>query len=170
MLSLLGRLTGTQGNDETNVPTARYLAARVVFFSIAGTGVAGVVLISGSQIRNHSIPAAKLTAAAVAVLHGHRGPAGPAGPAGASGTFDPAKITSVIGFVDVATSQIGTAVATCPSGSIAVSGGGFAVIGLNTSQPVTATGQTAPGAWLVQTFNSQSSTIRLTASAVCASP
>jgi hypothetical protein len=135
-----------------------------LFFSVAGTGVAGVVLISGSQIRNHSIPATKLTAAAVAVLHGQRGPVG------ANGTFDPTKITSVIGFVDVATSQIGTAVATCPSGSVAVSGGGFAVTGLNTSQPVTATGQTAPGAWLVQTFNSQSSTIRLTASAVCASP
>lgn len=138
-----------------------------LFFSIAGTSVAGVVLISGSQIRNHSIPATKLTAAAVGVLHGQRGPTGPAG---ANGTFNPAKITSVIGFVDVAAGQVGTAVATCPPGSVAVSGGGFAVTGLNTSQPVTATGQTAPGAWLVQTFNFQSSTIRLTASAVCASP
>ena len=34
-------------------------------------------LISGNQIVNHSIPAKKLTAAAIKTLHGQTGPAGP---------------------------------------------------------------------------------------------
>jgi hypothetical protein len=47
-----------------------------LFVALGGTAYASG-LISGKQIVNHSIPAKKLTAAAVRALHGQRGPVGP---------------------------------------------------------------------------------------------
>lgn len=49
-----------------------------------GTAIASKV-ISGSAIANHSIAERKLTAAAIAHLHGHQGPPGPAGASGPKG-------------------------------------------------------------------------------------
>jgi hypothetical protein len=63
------------------------IIAAVALFVAFGGGAAAYAsgLINGSQIKNHSIPAKKLTASAVASLRGKRGPAGPAGPTGAQG-------------------------------------------------------------------------------------
>jgi hypothetical protein len=55
------------------------LVALVV--ALGGTAYASG-LISGSQIKNHSIPAKKLTQSAITSLHGQRGPRGPRGPQG----------------------------------------------------------------------------------------
>ena len=48
-----------------------------LFVALGGTTAYGSGLISGRQIANHSIPANKLTPAAVNALQGERGPAGP---------------------------------------------------------------------------------------------
>ena len=55
------------------------VVATVAIVVTLGGGAAAYAsgLISGSQIKNHSIPAKKLTAAAIASLKGARGPAGP---------------------------------------------------------------------------------------------
>jgi hypothetical protein len=61
--------------------------ATVALFVAVGGGTAAYAsgLISGSQIKNHSIPAKKLTKSAVKSLRGQRGPQGPQGVQGAQG-------------------------------------------------------------------------------------
>jgi hypothetical protein len=103
-----------------------------LFAALSGGAIAGT-LISGSQIKNHSISAKKLTALAVRQLRGHRGPAGPMGAPGADGApgvFSTSNVTQVSGPVSVqcpaggGACDVGSSVATCPSGSV-VLGGGF---------------------------------------------
>jgi len=53
------------------------ISLTALFVALGGGAAAASGLISGSQILNHSIPAKKLTAAAIRALHGQRGPAGP---------------------------------------------------------------------------------------------
>jgi hypothetical protein len=74
---------------------ATTITAVVVFLSLGGGAAAYASgLISGSQIKNHSIAAKKLTKAAIRSLRGKRGlrgPTGPVGPAGPGGklvTYD----------------------------------------------------------------------------------
>ena len=63
------------------------IIAAVALFVALGGGAAAYAsgLIPGSQIKNHSIPAKKLTRAAVKSLRGQRGLRGPAGPQGPGG-------------------------------------------------------------------------------------
>jgi hypothetical protein len=57
-----------------------------LFLALAGGATAYASgLISGSQIKNHSIAAKKLTKSAIKSLSGKRGPAGPTGATGATG-------------------------------------------------------------------------------------
>jgi hypothetical protein len=77
------------------------IAALVAAVVASGSAVAATRLIDGHSIKNGTIPATKLTGAAVASLHGLRGPrgytgvagvqgaVGPAGPAGAQGAAGP---------------------------------------------------------------------------------
>jgi hypothetical protein len=80
------------------------IIAGVAMFLALGGGAAAYAngMISGSQIRNHSIGEKKLTRAAISSLRGdrgrggRRGPAGPPGPAGPAGPTGPAGSTSAI--------------------------------------------------------------------------
>jgi hypothetical protein len=63
---------------------ASAISVIALFVALGGTAYASG-LISGSQIKNHSIPAKKLTKEAFTSLHGQRGPTGPPGPKGAAG-------------------------------------------------------------------------------------
>lgn len=63
---------------------ATLIAALALFVALGG-GAWASTLMSGSQIRNHSIAAKKLTRHAILSLHGRRGARGPAGPAGPKG-------------------------------------------------------------------------------------
>lgn len=59
-------------------PSPAMVISAIALFAALGSGAAFASgLISGNQIVNHSIPAKKLTAAAIKTLHGQRGPAGP---------------------------------------------------------------------------------------------
>ena len=65
---------------------ATVIAAVALVVSLGGGAAAYASgLISGSQIKNHSIPAKKLTRSAIVSLRGKRGLRGPAGPAGPGG-------------------------------------------------------------------------------------
>jgi hypothetical protein len=63
------------------------IIAAVALFVAFGGGAAAYAsgLINGSQIKNHSIAAKKLTKSAIKSLHGAKGARGPAGPTGATG-------------------------------------------------------------------------------------
>jgi hypothetical protein len=72
---------------------ATVIAAAALFFAFGGGALAYASgLIPGSRIKNHSIPAKKLTRSAIKSLHGLRGPAGApgaTGPKGATGSTGP---------------------------------------------------------------------------------
>ena len=65
---------------------ATVIATVALFVAVGGgTAVYASGLISGSQIKNHSIPAKKLTKSAIKSLRGQRGARGPTGPTGPQG-------------------------------------------------------------------------------------
>jgi hypothetical protein len=64
---------------------ATVIAALALFVALGGGAALASGLISGSQIKNHSIAAKKLTKKAIASLHGQRGPRGATGATGAPG-------------------------------------------------------------------------------------
>jgi hypothetical protein len=68
---------------------ATAIASLALFLGLRGGAALASGLISGSQIKNHSIPAKKLTRSAIKSLHGARGSAGATGPAGAAGAPGP---------------------------------------------------------------------------------
>jgi hypothetical protein len=72
-------------------PATLVAAAALVVALGGGTAAYASGLISGSQIKNHSIPARKLTKSAITSLRGRRGAQGPAGQQGPGGkivTYD----------------------------------------------------------------------------------
>jgi hypothetical protein len=77
------------------------IVATVALFAALGGGTAiASGLVSGSSIRNHSIPAKKLTHRAILKLRGQQGPTGntgPQGPAGATGSTGKTGATGATG-------------------------------------------------------------------------
>jgi hypothetical protein len=75
------------------------IIAAVALFVAFGGGAAAYAsgLINGSQIKNHSISAKKLTKSAVKSLHGKRGARGPAGATGATGATGAAGAAGATG-------------------------------------------------------------------------
>jgi hypothetical protein len=135
------------------------MAVALVALGIAlgGSAVAGTGLITGAQIKDHSIGYADLSSYAVAKLHGLRGPAGPqglagadgapgpAGPGGPAGTFSTANLQfATSGPQNANAGTVDTATANCPAGTRVVSGGGSSTTGyLFFSGPSSATAWTA---------------------------
>lgn len=77
---------------------ATIIAAVALFVGLGGGTVAYASgLISGSQIKNHSIAEKKLTRKAIKSLRGQRGPQGPKGDTGATGPQGPTGATGATG-------------------------------------------------------------------------
>lgn len=77
---------------------ATIIASLALFIALGGGAALASGLISGSQIKNHSIPVKKLTKSATKSLRGERGAPGPAGAPGAAGKpgpIGPSSATSV---------------------------------------------------------------------------
>lgn len=86
---------------------ATVIAAFALFVALGGTAAWASGLISGSQIKKHSIAEDKLSKKAIKALHGQRGPrgaTGPAGPAGSGGgsSSDVMRWSASTGVRDVA--------------------------------------------------------------------
>jgi hypothetical protein len=145
------------------------VALVALFVALSGTAVASG-LMSGTQIRNHTIGAAKLTPNAITFLRGNTGPQGTVGPVGSvgpAGGFDISKVTYVQGPVaDLAPGQVASYFATCPSGTKVIAGGGY------TSLAVVGGSITNDGlSWHVVLVNMTPITLPgLYAIAVCAAP
>ena len=76
---------------------ATILAAVALFVGLGGGAVAYASgVISGSQIKNHSIAEKKLTKNAIKALRGKRGPHGPMGPQGPTGATGPQGPNGVV--------------------------------------------------------------------------
>lgn len=135
------------------------VALIALFVALSGTAVAAAPLITGAQIKDHSIGYKDISNTAVARLRGREGPMGstgndgipgPAGPAGANGGFDPAKVSYVLGAATyVAVGQVVSAHAFCPAGTKAIAGGGF-----NSISQIGASMPTADGTgWFIIVLN-----------------
>jgi hypothetical protein len=145
------------------------IAALVSAIIASGSAVAATTLIDGHSIKNRTIPATKLTKAAVASLHGLRGPRGYRGAAGHGTTFSYVKGATV----SIPPLSTGQATAQCPAGAFAVGGTFGQPDGLLymqfSSQDVDGSGNPT-GAWDLVAYNpSSTDTRRLTHWAVCAS-
>jgi hypothetical protein len=135
------------------------IAAAVSAIVASGSTVAATRFINGALIQNHSIPAMKLTPAAIASLRGTQGPrgeTGATGPAGSGVSFTLARGPNV--DVPPSSTDAGESRALCPAGSYPV-GGGFVVTNGFDAYPVvvadtfdTADGKAADG-WDVDLGN-----------------
>jgi Collagen triple helix repeat (20 copies) len=110
--------------------TAAIVAALVAAISAtAGTAL----IITSKNIKNGTIQAVDMSAAAKQALKGNRGSAGPAGPAGATGTAGPPGAQGIQG-VQGSPGLSGveyedSATAWCPEGKYVIGGGGSASVG-----------------------------------------
>jgi hypothetical protein len=169
------------------LPKPATVISVVALFVSLGSGAYAATSIDGHTIKNHSIPANKLTRSAITALHGARGargatgsqgatgPQGAQGAQGAPGTngtngvngtnggFDPAKLQYIAGpDVAIAAGSSGGATANCPTGTTAISGGFFGSIG------VTAFSETfGPSFHGIYVSNDSSITITVHATVVC---
>jgi hypothetical protein len=109
------------------------IATLALFFAVGGTAIAAhhYLITSASQIKPSVLKMLHGVAGPAGVA-GAAGPAGPTGPAGATGPQGPAGPTNLGALTIVAgeaksvpRETVATSVATCPSGSHAVSGGGY---------------------------------------------
>ena len=143
--------------------------------ALSGTAVAASPLITGAQIKDHSIGLKDISNLTVSKLRGRVGPEGPEGlpgndgvegPVGVSGGFDPAKVTYTVGAPTyVAVGQVATATAACPAGTKAIGGGGF-----NSISQIGASGPAPDGtSWFIIVLNNTSIPVpNVQAFAVCA--
>jgi hypothetical protein len=104
--------------------------------ALSGTAVAAAPMITGQQIKDHSIGMVDISTLAVAKLRGLRGaegvpgavgpegPIGPVGPAGVNGGFDPAKVTQVVSpVIQLGSGAVGSTSVACPPGTKLLGGG-----------------------------------------------
>ena len=123
---------------------AMLVALLALFVALGGTAMANKGLVTGAQIKDHSIGLVDLSPAAVAKLHGRQGPVGPAGPAGTNASIL-RKLTFEHAVATLGAGTIGNATATCPAGSAIISGGASTTgLALWASEPI-AVGSSSSG-------------------------
>ena len=156
--------------------------------AMGGTGYAATKLsgsniksgtITGKQIKSRSLPAGKLSAKAIAQLHGAQGPAGPAGPAGAEGPAGPAGPIGPNGIAALKTVQsapidlpVGVqkqASQPCPAGSV-VMGGGISTTSTSSQVVINASYPDSYTKWRADVGNNSYAPTTFTVYALCVIP
>ena len=99
------------------------ISALVTALILAGTATAAALVVTSKNIKNGTIQLVDLSSAAKAKLRGQRGAAGPQGPQGPQGLQGIQRLVAVEDVVNVEPETTATAVAYCPAGTVAVSGG-----------------------------------------------
>ena len=118
---------------------ALVISVIALFVALGGGAALASGLISGNQIVNHSIPAKKLTAAAIKTLHGQTGPAGPGAiainhvVAAGSGLLTPAPVSGVNIFYNCDPAKPSVGLALNSTGDQVFYSGEYAVDGAITS-------------------------------------
>jgi hypothetical protein len=124
--------------------------------------------VTGRDVRDHSLTAKDLKG----TVHGPAGPVGPSGPGGGTGPDGPAGPPAISGpLFTTATATVagrtsGDATVACPTGTVAVGGGGSSPFGngeLEQSSPSDGRGH----GWTVSFFNLTNASITITAAVVC---
>jgi hypothetical protein len=158
------------------------VALLALFVALTGTAAAGSGLITGGQIKDHSIGMIDLSNTAVTRLHGAHGATGLDGAQGQTGATGLTGLTGAVGLnggldpnkisyqtsvpIPLVVGQIAVMTATCPAGAKVVGGGGFVNIGKMSESEANGT-----GAWTVIAYNDTLVTLSgAVAFAVCVSP
>lgn len=133
--------------------------------ALGGSAVAGSGLITGAQIKDHSVGLDDLSYSAVAKLRGRQGPPGP--PATTESIAN--KLAIVHATFNVAAGAVGTATAHCPTGSVILSGGAHTTgQGLWISAPIAVLG--AGTGWQAGASSYSSLPSQVDATAICLKP
>jgi hypothetical protein len=148
------------------------VAALALFVALGGSAVAAdhYLITKTSQIKPSVLKALKGNsgrngAPGAVGATGATGPAGAAGPQGPAGPSNLSSLTTVVGpKVEVETGKVGSALAICPAGQRAVSGGGFgSIAGIADSEM-----ETSHTSWFIIVSNRTGITITINASVECA--
>jgi hypothetical protein len=130
-------------------PSPALVISLIALFVALGSGAAWASrLISGSQIKNHSIATKKLTKSAIKSLRGQRGPVGQAGPQGPKGAPGAPGASGAPG----ATGPKGATGAMGPAGTARAWAlvGGVGVLFRGNSHNVVSVTHTVPGDYCVE--------------------
>lgn len=130
--------------------------------ALGGSAVAGSGLITGAQIKDHSVGLDDLSYTAIAKLRGRQGPPGPT-----ASIAD--KLAIVHASFNIAAGAVGTATAHCPAGSVILSGGAHTNgQGLWISAPIALLG--AGTGWQAGGSSFSSLPSQVDATAICLKP
>jgi hypothetical protein len=133
--------------------------------ALGGSAVAGSDLITGAQIKDHSVGLNDLSYTAIAKLRGRPGPPGPPGPTASIAN----KLAIVHATFNIAAGAVGTATAHCPAGSVILSGGAHTNgQGLWISAPIALLG--AGTGWQAGGSSFSSLPSQVDATAICLKP
>jgi len=170
------------------------VALLALFVALGGTSYAAAALISGSQIKPHSIPKNRLTNKAIAQLKGNRGPRGAQGAQGNPGPTGAQGLQGVQGIrglqgppgpvdMDYETSTVAVAAGAnglgqvpCPADMVATGGGATTfpadpAITINESDWINwALPPYSANAWQARIHNGSASPVILYVDVICTSP
>lgn len=142
------------------------ISGLALFLALGGSAVAAkhYLVTSSSQIKPSVLSKLKGKTGATGPV-GPQGTGGPQGPQGPAGPSNLSGLTTVIGpTVEVPTGKVGGAEAVCPSGSRAVSGGGYASIaGIADSEM-----ESSHTSWFILMVNETGITLKIHAAVQCA--
>jgi hypothetical protein len=132
-----------------HLPSASMVVALIALGAgLGGSAVAAGGLITGAEIKDHSIGLNDLSYRAIARLRGQQGPRGPRGLQGRTGSRGPAgtiggKLTFQTATTSLAAGTVGSATATCPTGTAVLSGGAHTTgLALWATEPLVSGGNT----------------------------
>jgi hypothetical protein len=148
-----------------DVKDASLAGADVADASLAGADVADNSL-TGSDIDEYKLTLAPNSVGSANVTNGSL-----TGTDLAAGSVTAGKLGTLAKFettVSVAATSNGTAIANCPAGSVAISGGGRALA--NNVYIVALSRENVSEAWVLQAFNSTGSAANITAFVYCLAP
>jgi hypothetical protein len=141
--------------------------------ALGGSAVAAGNLVTGAQIKDHSIGLNDLSYRTIARLRGHQGPRGPRGLQGRTGPTGPAgtiggKLTFQTATTSLAAGTVGSATATCPAGTAVLSGGAHTNgLALWATEPLVSGGSTG---WFAGATARSLIQAEVDAYAICLSP
>jgi hypothetical protein len=131
---------------------ATVISLLALFVALGGEAAMASGLISGKNIKNHTIAAEKLTPSAIKALRGDRGPAGATGPTGLTGAQGPIGPSSAVSAYNQSTVVYGSTGIGPALVSLTLPAGSYVILGKTTIADTTDNQNS--NCWLGSSFTS----------------